>query len=401
MVCGCQELEQPFDHSASLMSEQPILQEGRYPLIGGTSRPQTLNLDESINFHFGWIYPAGSPQEVTCSGVLISSVYFLTAAHCLVPYYTRFFEIGFGPSPGQEQGRVIRQQAQLALQHPTLDLALIRLEYYPFESIMPLPLLPSTWDEFLFPALSIFGADEVLFESMGYGSGEEKTFKERSFLALSRQTVEAEQVQVQSTIQGGLCAGDGGGPVFWQPPSDEPPYLVGIVSNDSLNCQGSHRFTRMDVARDWIDQVLNRERPVACNLGSLYCDGIFLHSCPFGREAISECPQVLLCDEAEEHLVTHSTFDDQTIARLRQIDECNRERPDGFWNSEYRPIPSEGEMNRIPIGNFEVPPRNLENMEMSSQGCVLSRTHSSYSAHVWIWIVLLGIFGLKHSSFTV
>ena len=394
-VIGWVLLSLSMAYTSHFLFANPPLSTSTFPIIGGTRLPQTLNLDQRHYGSFGWIHPADAPLEVTCSGVLISPVHFLTAAHCLNPYVHRFFGVGFGLSPDVDDGRVY-VQSQFALQHPTLDLAVVRLVHPPTHSIKPLALLPSRWDEFVFHSspsptssdsteLSL-NPDPITIESMGYGDrGDPSQARGRYFLELTLGTIEETRFQVYPQGEGGLCFGDSGGPALWQSSlPDEPPYIIGIESTGDPTCQGPDWLTRLDVGREWIEAVLNRETPTVCRVGARYCDGLLLHSCPFGREVISDCPFSSLCKEAQDLLLTDSSLDEMKVEDLKRIKECNREAPSDFWNED-------------PLFNY---PASMDNEEAPSlgetpnlqTGCS-SYPSSSHRSH-WIGFGLLALFFL-------
>ena len=80
---------------ASVCAQAPELEVERGALINGTRLPALEVTRGELNA-FAWLHPAGSPQEVTCSGALITPIHLLTAAHCMEPYSFRGFGVGFG-----------------------------------------------------------------------------------------------------------------------------------------------------------------------------------------------------------------------------------------------------------------------------------------------------------------
>ena len=388
ILLGCQSPSSSSLDSSSLGTS-------KYPILGGTNQPNTVTLESNHFWSFGWIHPVEDQTDFTCSGVLISPVHFLTSANCLTPYHHRFLGITFDPNP-HLASEPFYADLRSAVQHPTLDVAVIELIKTPSAYAKPFNLLPPQWDEMVFKPGSEEERALIRLDSVGIHSNRLNQGN-ISFLNVVATPLDQNYFQLNAPQGGELCFGDAGGPVLWQSTTSEWPFIVGLASkpsptsNRQSSCQGPQDMLRIDSIRPWIESVLNQEQPTVCRLNSLYCDGLFLHSCPFGREVISECPELLLCDEAQEHLTNNESFDERTIMSLRQIEECNRPPSSGFWNEDIAPPPSRPNVGLNQIEGEEGEMNSLDEMQ---QGC-MQGSNQSLSLSFLIFLILCGTLVLQ------
>ena len=52
----------------------------------------------------------------------------------------------------------------------------------------------------------------------------------------------------------GICYGDSGGPILWQPDADTAPVLVGTEQWGDSSCVDVDHLTRVDVVAAWVDE---------------------------------------------------------------------------------------------------------------------------------------------------
>ena len=64
-------------------------------------------------------------------------------------------------------------------------------------------------------------------------------------------------VSVDGQGERGLCFGDSGGPIIWQPSADDEPVVLGMEQWGDPSCVGVDYLTRADLVAEWVDARLD------------------------------------------------------------------------------------------------------------------------------------------------
>lgn len=186
-----------------------------------------------------------------CSGTLISSTVFLTAAHCDLGSSRVFVSFDSAITGGSKlyAGTYHSNPEYSQSQDDPLDLAVVVLDK-PMRGVVPARL----------PTLGQFNqvAKNQLFTAVGYGSGEvvnqpggpvNPYFDIREFAVSEFNAVGPGYLRLsqnQATGNGGTCYGDSGGPNFLGAGTRETNVLAGTtITGDSL-CKATNVIERLD-----------------------------------------------------------------------------------------------------------------------------------------------------------
>ena len=208
--------------------------ERRAPLVYyGTPEPTAMPLTP------GQILAIGSWNG--CTGTFITDEWVLTAEHCGIRPGRRFC---VGEDPADPNVCFTAEQVQ---EHPDLDMAVVRMDA-PASSRMPalepIPINTEMLDD------SRIG--ETL-EAAGYGQQEDGRSGEREFTAEPLVAYERGGFLVIDGMgERGVCFGDSGGPVMIIA-SDGSVRVAGDLSYGDPSCVGRDRYSRTDLAVDWIE----------------------------------------------------------------------------------------------------------------------------------------------------
>jgi hypothetical protein len=179
------------------------------------------------------------------------------------------------------------------LEHPDADndLVLVELELDPRErlpELAPIPIMTDLMDEQWLGQLA---------EAAGYGLTDTGTFGTRYFTTEPIVALD-NFVTVDGEGEHGLCGGDSGGPVLVVA-SDATVRVAGALYDGDASCVGRDRYTRTDIAKDWIESYTGAvaAEPAGCGFfdavgactadSAMWCDGGILRAAP--------CPDGAAC----------------------------------------------------------------------------------------------------------
>lgn len=218
---------------------------GRHPYVGGTVL----------------YYPPRDETIVNCTGSLISSTVFVTAAHCGRDGTERSvsFDEVFDPETSPRHvGRFYAHPAYDPAHEFKNDVAVIVLnEPVPGVDAAELPRLPQAG---LLDRMKAEGTlnQSTQFTSVGYGflgyttgpggqtriRGQARHYSVGSFNALSPDQLHLSQNPALG--DGGTCNGDSGGPNFLGAGEDETKVIAGITSTGDTYCTATNVTYRLD-----------------------------------------------------------------------------------------------------------------------------------------------------------
>lgn len=215
-----------------------------------------------------------------CTAVVVGSDTLLTAAHCL-----ERDDLTIGLRSGATSRVLTPAQRQIA-RHESADLITIQVPQ--LEAPYWLPLAQHD--------LSLLTSE--LVELGGSGITEDETAGELRFMVSRVRAVEQTAMIVESTLVGGPCGGDSGGPLLVRGPSGGIE-VAGILSEGAPSCRGPDRYERLDVVADWLSQWASPPamgESVCSTLGYVgRCFGRVAAYCEDGSDRSMQCGEGLDC----------------------------------------------------------------------------------------------------------
>ena len=228
------------DGQCSAVTDKPTL--GAGAVFFGTREPSHVILDAAQKRAVVGV-GEGQPPGASCSGTLITDDVVLTATHCTEGQSASRFYVTFGVDDFDPELVV---DVIEKTEHPELDIAMLRLAFAPATRIdvRPIPAFGGTLSS------NDFGE---LFEQAGFGQTESGDSDGRFFVAEPFDSFEdGGYLVVDGEGRHGVCFGDSGGPSLRQT-VDAGVRVVGALSFGDPECTGFDRFTRVDLAREWLE----------------------------------------------------------------------------------------------------------------------------------------------------
>ena len=209
-----------------------------------------------------------------CTGTLISSTIFVSAAHCFTGFDGVVFTVSFDENLDADfDGEVdpgVNRLTGDATSHPlyasgganeTYDIAVFELDVASGITPAPLPVANLLADKAL---------KQATFTTVGYGTERDsKNGGVNSFLPGSRRKVAEQTINSvakawvtfsmnPSTGNGGTCYGDSGGPHFLGGNNDANKTIVSITVTGDRYCRSTDKTYRLDTptARDFLEEFV-------------------------------------------------------------------------------------------------------------------------------------------------
>ena len=218
----------------------------RSAIVNGEPLPQATSLtpDQVLAV----VYLADIYGDPFCSGTLIADRLIATARHCVPDARPEDVWVGFGPKASFDAA--VLPVAQIHL-HESLDFALLYLgqsAQAQLGSVTPIELNRQPLDE------TWVGR---IVDAVGYGLTLDATRQGRFFAQLPSSGIYDTTVSVDGQGERGLCFGDSGGPIIWQPSADDEPVVLGMEQWGDPSCVGVDYLTRADLVAEWVDARLD------------------------------------------------------------------------------------------------------------------------------------------------
>jgi hypothetical protein len=255
-------------------------------VVNGTVEPDATPLTRSQRNAIAALWTPDLPGLV-CTATFIGPRSVLTAAHCIADVV---LEVRMGPNARSPEERI---GVQDLAEHPTDDVAILRLERSPSVPVTPLPVGGGG----LRP--------DALVELAGYGQREDG-IDQRRYAVSPVARITEDRIVVAGQGRRGLCFGDSGGPALWLSPATGRVEVVGVLSAGDTTCTDEDRYTRLSSRLDFIESEL-RDPPVGyppvCD-GDLTIEGACtadgqLRTCDDSGAAVRPCPSGTTCAWSE------------------------------------------------------------------------------------------------------
>ncbi len=231
-------------------------------IVNGQREPINTFLTE--NEKLAIIFLADRSGEMFCSGTLIAPRLVATARHCTIDNADPLgsIRVGFGLKPGDDATLIPLAELH---EHPDIDFTLLVLGTDATVAVPGVQPIGMNRD----PVDASWLGRQV--DAAGYGVNQPYTSINdgRFFASVKVIGSDSETVTVDGEGIQGICSGDSGGPILWQPDTQTPPVVVGTEQGGDMTCVDVDHLTRVDVVAAWVDAIAAAGLPPELTL----CEG--------------------------------------------------------------------------------------------------------------------------------
>jgi Trypsin len=228
-------------------------------VYNGTRRPSLVPLSVAQQEAVVGVSDVFSFDEfgAFCSGTLISDDVVLTAQHCTSGYGPQDMMILFGAN---DLAPRLAVASAAIVEHPTLDIAMVKLAFAPSTQIDVQPIAPA----FEPPAEDQIGS---LVENAGYGQTDDGSHGRYFVTEHYRGIYAVEFLVVDGEGRRGVCYGDSGGPSLHVSRVGDVRVL-GALSFGDDPCGSTDYYQRVDTVLPWVEDLVGPTppgEPTACD----------------------------------------------------------------------------------------------------------------------------------------
>ena len=251
-------------------------------IVNGTRAPQNTFLSESQILSI--VFLSDQSGDEFCTGTLIHPRVVLSAEHCIDDVTASSLFIGFGMMPAERRALLpVSGNLPTPLHRLHNDRSWCRCHRdYPRDN--PHRNEPR-------PVAEGWVGRKV--DASGYGETYDNSTTGRRFASVEVIDFDGETVIVDGKGEQGICYGDSGGPILWQPDADTAPVLVGTEQWGDSSCVDVDHLTRVDVVAAWVDEKMALGFPPplqSCEeVIDRYCDGDFVRGCDGTYDRSEDC----------------------------------------------------------------------------------------------------------------
>lgn len=221
-------------------------------IVNGSRAPQNTFLTPGQVLAV--VFLADTSGAPFCSGTLVAPRAVISARHCTqsVDASPAEIMIGFGVLPDPPLALIPVAEVD---ENPDVDFSLLILGADALEAVadvVPIALnrvpVDGTWIN-------------RWVDAAGYGQTRDASREGRYFASVQVVSSDRETVTVDGHQQQGICFGDSGGPIIYQPDAATPPVVVGTEQWGDDSCVGRDHLTRVDVVAPFVDLRLSEPLP--------------------------------------------------------------------------------------------------------------------------------------------
>jgi hypothetical protein len=218
-------------------------------IVNGTRDPQNTFL--TAGQVQAIVYLADPGGDEFCSGTLVAPRAVATARHCVEGEVPEGLFVGFGVQPADPDGFLPVAAIHI---NSSIDFALLILGLDATVAVAGVTPIAINRE-----AVTSFWVHRWV-DAAGYGDTYSAATG-RYFASVEIIGSDSETVTVDGHGEQGICYGDSGGPILWQPDAGTPPVLVGTEQYGDSSCVDVDHLTRVDVVAPFVDAILAEPLP--------------------------------------------------------------------------------------------------------------------------------------------